>query len=72
MNGQMMNYKRYLESLENTPEPTGPVLRLQIDYKGLIKYARSQGKMPNELSDEERAQFIVTKKKNIPIHGIEL
>ena len=39
MNGQMMNYKRYYESLKNTPEPDEVLKPIAIDYKGLISYA---------------------------------
>lgn len=58
MNGQMMNYKRYLESLKNTPEPTNPI-KLQIDYKSLVAYAKQKNMLPGDLSDEEKSQFII-------------
>ena len=32
---------------------------INIDYKGLIKYARSKNKMVSELSDAEKEQFIL-------------
>ena len=51
---------RYKESLLNTPEPTS-VPKLKIDYKALIEYARSKNILPGELSDEEKARFILNK-----------
>ena len=60
MNGQMMNYKRYYESLNNTPEPQN-VPKLQIDYKALVKYAKEKNVLPGDLSNEEKAMFIVRK-----------
>ena len=46
MNGQMMNYKKYYESLKNTPEPGDAVNLMAIDYKGLVAYAKSVSKSP--------------------------
>lgn len=60
MNGQMMNYKKYLESLKHTPEPQEP-LKIQIDYKGLVAYAKEKNILPGELSEQEKAQFIIKK-----------
>lgn len=58
MNGQMMNFKRYKESLKNTPEPC--VERVfPIDYKGIILYAKKQGKYPSELTEQEKSKFIL-------------
>ena len=39
MSGQMMNYKRYMESLENTPEPADDSGNIVIDYTAMIEYA---------------------------------
>ena len=61
MNGQMMNYKRYLESLERTPEHEAVVKPYAIDYKGLVEYARSKGVEPCDLSAEEKDRFILAK-----------
>ena len=61
MNGQMMNYKRYYESLKNTPEPDEVLNPVVIDYKGLIAYAKTRGVEPCDLSDEEKSRFIVSK-----------
>lgn len=58
MNGRMMNYKKYRESLKNmvSIEVTE---RYQIDFKGLVEYARSKDMLPCDLSDEEKQRFIV-------------
>lgn len=52
----MMDFKRYRESLKNTPEPKADKL-YPIDYKGIIQYAKKQGKYPSELTDEEKRKF---------------
>jgi hypothetical protein len=45
MNGNMMNYDRYLKSLEETPYyDASKVLNVKLDMKGLLEYARKQGK----------------------------
>lgn len=56
--GLMMDFKRYRESLKNTPEPKADKL-YPIDYKGIIQYAKKQGKYPSELTDEEKRKFIL-------------
>ena len=56
----MMNYKRYYESLKNTPEPEEIVNPMKVDYKGLIAYAASKGVEPCDLSDDEKSRFIIT------------
>lgn len=58
MNGRMMNYKKYREALKNmvSIEVTE---RYQIDFKGLVEYARSKDMLPCDLSDEEKQRFIV-------------
>ena len=58
MSGQMMDYKRYMESLQNTPEHNAEKL-YPIDYKGIILYAEKQGKYPSELTDDEKKKFIL-------------
>ena len=56
MTGQM---KRYRESLKNTPEP---ILLSQIDTKmdlrGLMTYAKENGKKVIELTEQERMTFV--------------
>ena len=57
MNGQMMNYDRYLESLKRTPEVSYPNAR--CDILELIKYAKSKGLKPSQLSKEEQRSFVI-------------
>ena len=54
MNGQMMNYSKYAESVKNTPYYTGNIPSVKIDYRGLIAYARKKGVSVHDLSDEEK------------------
>ncbi len=61
MNGQMMNYKRYYESLEKTPEPAEVSDVVAIDYKGLVRYAASKGVEPCNLPESERNMFIISR-----------
>ena len=61
MNGQMMNYKRYYESLKKTPEPSDVSNVVAIDYKGLVKYAASKGVEPCDLSEKEKNKFIISR-----------
>ena len=60
MNGQMMNYNRYLESLKNTPEP---ILLSQMPVKmnlwKVADYAKEKGVRISSLSKEELEQFLV-------------
>lgn len=57
MNGQMMNYSKYLEPLKNTPHfDSTPMVKLNI--RGLLKYSKEQGKKPSELTDEEKNMFV--------------
>lgn len=60
MNGQMMNYNRYLESLKNTPEPIllGQ-MPLKMNLKKVADYAKEKGVMILSLSKEELKQFLV-------------
>ena len=56
-----MNYKRYYESLKNTPEPEEIINPVAIDYKGLIAYADSKGVEPCDLSDDDKSRFIIAR-----------
>ena len=56
-----MNYKRYYESLKNTPEPEEIINPVAIDYKGLIAYADSKGVEPCDLSDDDKNRFIIAR-----------
>ena len=56
MNGQMMNYERYRESLERTPEVNVP--RVRLDLQALIQLAQKKGIRPSQLTREEQRSFI--------------
>ncbi len=56
MNGSIMNYERYLESLEKTPEVNVP--RVKLDLQALIQFAKQRGVKPSQLSGEEQRSFI--------------
>ena len=55
MNGQMTKYK---ESLLKTPKPV-PFSQIKgtMDYRGLLAYAKSQGKKISELTQSEKKKF---------------
>ena len=57
MNGQMTKYK---ESLSKTPKPI-PFSEIKgiMDYRGLLAYAKSQGKKVSELSQKEKMKFYI-------------
>lgn len=57
MSGLMQKYK---ESLKNTGEPIllKDLPPMNIDYRGLIKYARSKNTQPAYLTTEEKQMFI--------------
>ncbi|EOS73937.1 hypothetical protein C819_03494 [Lachnospiraceae bacterium 10-1] len=60
MNGQMMNYNRYLESLKNTPEPILlSQMPLKMNLKKVADYAKEKGVRISSLSKEELKQFLV-------------
>ena len=55
MNGQMTKYK---ESLLKTPKPIPfSTIKGTMDYRGLLDYAKSQGKKVSELSQAEKMKF---------------
>lgn len=60
MNGQMLNYKRYQESLDKTPEPIMPsqLPKIKMDLAGMSNYARKKGISLHELTVQERKRFI--------------
>ncbi len=53
---------RYEKSLESTP---GPIrlsdMKQDMDLRGIMAYAKAQGKRAIDLSDEEKARFICEK-----------
>lgn len=59
MNGLMTKYK---ESLLKTPKPIPfSAIKGSMDYRGLLAYAKSQGKKVSELAQEERRNLICAK-----------
>ena len=52
--------KKYKESLEKTPEPIllSQCPKVKMDLKGLMEYAKKQGKKVIELTDVEKNRFI--------------
>ena len=60
MNGQMMNYNRYLESLKNTPEPILlSQMPVKMNLRKVADYAKEKGVRISSLSKEELIQFLV-------------
>ena len=60
MNGQMMNYNRYLESLKNTPEPILlSRMPVKMNIRKVADYAKDKGVRISSLSKEELKQFLV-------------
>ena len=57
MNGQM---KRYRESLATMSEPIllSQCPKINLDLRGLMKYAKEKGKKVVELTEEEKKVFI--------------
>ena len=56
MNKQMINYKRYLDSLKRTPEVDVP--RVRLNLQDLIKMAKDKGIRLSQLTREEIQPFI--------------
>lgn len=57
MNGQMTKYK---ESLSKTPKPIPfSEIKRTMDYRGLLAYAKSQGKKVSELTQKEKMKFYI-------------
>lgn len=59
MNGQMMNYDKYIKSLNATPEPRASTKIVAINYRELVTYAKEKGKNPSELSEKEKNMFVL-------------
>ena len=60
MNGVKMNFNKYYQTLATMPKPIMPseLPKVKMNIGGLIAYARSVGKQPVELSEEEVANYI--------------
>ena len=56
MSGQMIDYDRYIQSLEKTPEVDIP--RVKLDIQALIKYAEDKGLKPSQLTEDEAKSFV--------------
>ncbi len=55
MNGLMTRYK---ESLSKTPKPIPfSEIKGKMDYRGLLAYAKSQGKKVSDLTQAEKKKF---------------
>ena len=55
--------KRYEKSLESMPGPINlNEIKQDMDLRGIMAYARAQGKHVADLSDEEKARFVHDKK----------
>lgn len=60
MNGQMLNSKRYLESLARMQQPIMPsqLPKVKMNLAGLSKYAKEKGVSLYDLTDQEKAMFV--------------
>lgn len=56
------NYQQYEESLKMMSEPISPsqLLKIKIDLRGMMEYAKIQDKNVEELTDIEKEQFAYT------------
>lgn len=57
MTVQKMNYRASVESLQ--PIMPSQIPDVQIDYHGLVKYAKEVGKSVADLSDKEKDAYII-------------
>ena len=55
----MTSYEKYRKSLEETPGPAQPPADRSYDLRGLYDYIKKTGRDCTELTDEEKAQFVV-------------
>lgn len=60
MNGQMLNYKRYEESLKRMSQPVMPsqLPKVKMDLVGLSRYAKDKGVSLYSLTAQELVQFV--------------
>lgn len=64
MNGQMLNSKRYAESLARMSQPIMPsqLPKIKMDLAGLSRYAREKGVSLCELTEQEKSMFVPLQK----------
>lgn len=64
MNGQMLNSKRYAESLARMSQPIMPsqLPKIKMDLAGLSRYAREKGVSLCELTEQEKSRFVPLQK----------
>ena len=60
MNGQMLNSKRYAESLKHMSSPVLPsqLPKVKMNLAGLSRYAKEKGVTLYELTEQEKRRFI--------------
>ena len=57
----MTKYEEYLKTVEAMQEPE--VLKVKLDMRGALEYARSKGLRVCELSEDEKAMFVTVPTK---------
>lgn len=60
MSEQMLNYRRYQESLSKMPQPIMPsqLPKIKMDLAGMSNYAKKKGVSLHELSAQEKKRFM--------------
>lgn len=60
MSGQMLNYRRYQESLSKMSQPIMPsqLPKIKMDLAGMSNYAKKKGVSLHELSAQEKKRFM--------------
>ena len=60
MNGQTMDYNNYFQAVKAMPEPVPfcDLPKVKMDFKAILQYARQRGVHPNDLTMQEREQFV--------------
>lgn len=60
MNSTDTNDKKYLESLKtmSAPVPFKDLPKVKFDFQAILKFAEEKGVNPNDLTMEEREQFV--------------
>ncbi len=57
MNGPMSKYNKSLQNMAD-PIPLSKCPSIKMDLSGMLKYAKSKGIQPFDLSEQEKKQFI--------------